>query len=308
MENRPIVDVLLGTFNGGKYLSEFLDSLLNQESVSINLIVSDDGSVDNTQDILKKFSKSFASFQMIKGPKKGAAQNYLDLLRLGQNEFTAFADQDDIWDSRHLINSVARLSGLNDVPALSYSAMREVYENNKKPERVWPQKHQIINLNSILFQNYARGCTIVLNRKAVVLLNSKSPIHVIMHDWWALQVVLSHGKIVFGEIPELIYRIHGANTIGVPGRLKSYRNFIRHLISGKWEPYGQAKEMLNQYGQTMNKSSHEILEDFLGLQKFSLKRIFVSLMRQNIYKEKIGNEISLRFALFLIPIATRNWK
>jgi glycosyltransferase involved in cell wall biosynthesis len=308
MSDKPNIDVLLGTFNGGRYLAEFLDSLLSQESVIVNLIVSDDGSTDDTRSILNEYRNKFEKFQFLDGPRKGAARNYSDLLRCGQNEFTAFADQDDIWDSNHLINSVDRLAQFKDVAALSYSAMREIYENSEKPERVWPQPHQIFDLNSIIFQNYARGCSIVLNKKAVDLINRKFPTHVIMHDWWALQVVFAHGRIVFGEIPELTYRIHDSNTIGIPNRWESYKTFIKHLIDGKWGPYGQAKELADQYGQTMDKSSLQILENFLILRNFSLKRTYNAFTSQVTYKEKITTEISLRFALFLIPIASRNWK
>ena len=308
MEHKPKVDVLLGTLNGEKYLAEFLESLLAQESVSINLIVSDDGSVDRTLDILGIYKDRFPSFQFVPGPKQGAAKNYLFLLRLVKNEFAAFADQDDIWDRGHLIKSIERMKNLNETPALSYSAMREVYENHKMPERIWPTKHSISNLNSILLQNYARGCSMVFNKKAVELITKITPKYLIMHDWWALQVIFTHGKILFGSNPELTYRIHESNSIGIPTRWNSYTNFIRELIVGKWGPFGQAKELNEIFGETMNEEARVILRHFLELQKFSLSRI-LSLFTQRIsFKEKIEYDVSFRFALFLIPIATRKWK
>jgi glycosyltransferase involved in cell wall biosynthesis len=308
LKNAPIVDVLLGTLNGEKYLSIFLESLLNQESVSVNLIVSDDGSVDQTLNILNEYKDKFQSFQLIAGRKKGAAQNYLSLLRLAQNDFVAFADQDDIWNSDHLINSIDRLKCGLDVPALSYSAMIETHENAKRPERIWPQEHEIKNLNSILIQNYARGCTIVLNRKAVNLINSVRPSQIVMHDWWVFQVIFTHGQLFFGRTPEIIYRIHSSNNIGIPTRWKSYRNFMRQLVTGKWGPFGQAQDLMNFYGETMNIASNKILKNFLASQLFSMRQV-ISLIAQRIYyKEGIVEEVSFRFALVLVPIATRNWK
>jgi glycosyltransferase involved in cell wall biosynthesis len=306
--NKPIVDVLLGTFNGEKYLSIFLESLLNQDSVSIRLIVSDDGSVDQTLNILKDYKDKFQSFQLIEGPKKGAAQNYLSLLRHVKHDFVAFADQDDIWNSNHLISSIERLKGHVGVPSLSYSAMKEIYENGTRQERVWPQAHQIENLKSILLRNYARGCTMVLNRKAVDLLNLVEPNQIVMHDWWALQVIFTHGKIVFGEKPEIIYRIHGSNSIGIPTRWHSYKYFARQLVVGKWGPFGQAQDLMNNFGETMNVSSRKILLDFLALQNFSIRKLLRTITQRDSFKEGIVDELRFRSALFLIPIASRNWK
>ena len=305
---KPVVDVLLGTYNGGKYLEEFLNSLIQQHDVSINLIVSDDGSTDKTIDILKLYKDRFPGFKLVRGPGKGAAQNYLSLLHYSQNRFAAFADQDDIWDSRHLINSVDRLNSYSDIPALSYSAAIEYYEDKKKPERIWPDRNQITNFDSILFKNYARGCTIALNKSAVDLINSRTPKHIVMHDWWALQVVFVHGEVIFAENPEVFYRIHDSNVIGVPHRWKSYRNFLKQLMLGKWGPMGQAMELNDLFGNSMDLELRLTLDEFLRLQRFSLRQIFKRISHKFFAKEEFVNEISLRFIVFLIPIAARNWK
>ena len=48
------IDILLATYNGEKYLKQQIDSILNQTYQNIRLIISDDGSQDNTREILKK--------------------------------------------------------------------------------------------------------------------------------------------------------------------------------------------------------------------------------------------------------------
>ena len=305
---KPVVDVLLGTYNGEKYLEEFLNSLIDQYGVSINLIASDDGSTDKTLDILELYKDKFLGFKLVNGPRKGAAQNYLLLLHYSQNRFVAFADQDDIWDSRHLINSVDRLNSHPDIPALSYTAVREVYESKIKSERIWPATDQIVNLNSILFRNYARGCTITLNKSAVDLVNSRSPKHIVMHDWWVLQVVFAHGQVIFSENPELLYRIHNSNNIGIPSRWKAYKDFLKQLIRGKWGPMGQARDLKNLFGDSMSSESRLILDEFIKLQNFSLKWVLKKVGPKFFAEEKIANEISARVVVLLIPIVARNWK
>ena len=50
-----MIDILLSTYNGEKYVEELLESLNNQTYKDFNVIVRDDGSTDRTLDIIKKY-------------------------------------------------------------------------------------------------------------------------------------------------------------------------------------------------------------------------------------------------------------
>lgn len=304
----PTVDVLLGTFNGEKYLVEFLDSVLKQEFVTLNLIVSDDGSTDSTLDILNKYKSKFNKFALVSGPKEGAARNYLSLLRLSNSDFVAFADQDDIWDANHLINSINRIKKEGTTPGLSYCAMREFNDTSGTTKRIWPAKDCILNLNSILLQNFARGCSIVMNRSAADLLNSSFPERLLMHDWWALLVVYTHGNVKFGSSPELTYRLHDSNLIGIPSSLRSRLNFLDQLSKGKWAPFGQALDLKEHFGRTMQVQDLVNLEKFLALKKFNLNSYLNFVLVKSRFKSASLENLGFKFIPFLIPFATRNWK
>ena len=60
------VTVLLSTYNGERYLREQLDSVLEQQNVQINILVRDDGSSDNTINILKQYDAKFTNFRYYK--------------------------------------------------------------------------------------------------------------------------------------------------------------------------------------------------------------------------------------------------
>ena len=304
----PAVDVLLGTFNGQKYLAEFLDSLLNQQFVSINLIVSDDGSTDSTLSILNDYKSKFNKFTLVSGPKEGAARNYLSLLKLSSSEYVAFADQDDIWDANHLIDSIHRLKNEDKTPALSYCAMREFDNASGRTIRIWPAKDSILNINSILLQNYARGCTIVMNRSAADLLNSINPKRLLMHDWWALLIIYTHGIVKFGFEPELAYRLHDSNQIGIPSPFRSRLNFLIQLSKGNWAPFGQALDLKEHFGRTMQPQDLLNLDKLLALKKFSLNSHLKFALSASRYKSASVDNLGLKSGTFLIPIATRNWR
>ena len=97
----PLICILMSTYNGGKFLSEQLESIDNQTHKNWRLVISDDGSSDNTLTIAKQFQDKWGSdrLEIRQGPQQGFCQNFLSMacdntIRAG---LYAFSDQDDIW-------------------------------------------------------------------------------------------------------------------------------------------------------------------------------------------------------------------
>ena len=310
IEGAPWIDVLLATFNSEKFLEELLDSLIAQTNVNISLIVSDDGSTDQTLEIIQRYSSYFLEFKLVTGPKNGPAKNFFSLLKLSTKEFAALADHDDIWDPDHLINSINRIKQNQNVPSLSYTSVRELNNSTGAITKIWPEKNYIKDLNSIMVQNFARGCTIVLNREAVELINTKTPENEAMHDWWILLVIATHGKVEFGQEPEITYRLHETNFSRLPkksGRLIFYAMTLAHVRTGKWAPYGQALELSRLYGPSMQAKDQRDLKLFLDLLKPTPKN-FKYIFSRKSFRNSIHEDLSFRFIFLLAPLMTRNWK
>ena len=102
-ENRneyPTVAVLMSTYNGEKYIKEQLDSIFNQKEVYVTLYVRDDGSTDNTLEIIKAYHNDIIllPFDENKGPGLSFMTLLYHVMSLStQYDYYAFADQDDIW-------------------------------------------------------------------------------------------------------------------------------------------------------------------------------------------------------------------
>jgi hypothetical protein len=167
----------------------------------------------------------------------------------------ALCDQDDIWHTDHLINSIIRLNKSED-PALSFSAVSEFNTQNPAKLKVWPNQFLTDNIISTATENYARGCTMVMNRQAVKYFQSNIPTNAIMHDWWILIVIRGVGKIFWTPRPEIDYRIHQMNFVGpTPTTKQLIFRMWKFIIDPKLKIIQQAREVLELYKPLM--TSHE---------------------------------------------------
>jgi glycosyltransferase involved in cell wall biosynthesis len=297
------IDVLLATYNGEKFLREFLESLLRQKNVKINLKASDDGSQDQTLEILHEYSQQFHSFKLLSGPSKGPGENFLFLLKHSTAEFAAFADQDDVWLPEHLSNSIFRLKN-KSTPAMTFASVKEFSSSVNELNRIWPTKLNIDNIANIAFENYARGCVIVLNSSAVKLINSKSPKYLIMHDWWILQVLMTCGEISFSSLPEVYYRIHNANF--TKRRYPQIFSFIQTLIRGNWKPILQLQSLYECYGSQMDQKNQKQLLKIINISHSRKNGFIYSLTSKERHRTGRVAEIKLRFGLIFTLWLLRN--
>jgi len=90
----PIVSVIIPTFNRGWIIKEAIDSVLNQAFESFELIVVDDGSTDNTLDILTEYKDRII---LIKQRNRGVSAARNRGMDAASGRFIAFLDSDDLW-------------------------------------------------------------------------------------------------------------------------------------------------------------------------------------------------------------------
>lgn len=219
-----MIAILLTTYNSHHYIRELLDSLLRQTCKEWQLEVRDDGSTDDTMNIIQDYAQRDARIHVRHDSKKrGAKDGFLWLLENTEAEYFMFCDHDDVW--------------LEDKIECTWSAMREgEKENPCKPCLVhtdlcvvdqdlqelhpsyWAFCHfrekQFSSKYFHLFYNNVTGCTMMLNKKAKDV-SLPYPQETQMHDSWVTAAVLWRGgTIVNVAKPTILYRQHGDNTIG----------------------------------------------------------------------------------------------
>lgn len=211
------IEILLGAFNGEKYLPDQLKTISAQRHCKWSLTVSDDGSSDKTVEIAKRFKKTVPNRVTIKpGPCKGTAKNYLQLLEHAEPGCdVALADQDDLWLPGKLVRAQGIISNFPKNQPVVYAGRAYVLRQNKMLQP--PKTSSIIpSFQNSLVQNVLAGNTIFMNAEAVRLIRNHLPkTHPPYHDWWIYALLTAVGaRVLIDKIPQVIYRQHEHAQLG----------------------------------------------------------------------------------------------
>ena len=240
------VFVLLATYNGAEFLSEQIQSMQGQTFSNWTLLVRDDGSEDNTRDLLEKLAAKDKRIRCIHDTRGslGAAKNFGELMRVAlieDAEVIFFSDQDDVWLSTKMMEQIDALDKLEklhgrETPILVYSDL-EVVDRWLQPIHHSFMRYQGLTheaqcpVRVLLTQNFVTGCATVINR-SLLKLSLPLPDGVVMHDWWLALCAAACGQI--GHLPNatLRYRQHDSNQIGAQ-RIPAMIN-LSSLRSRRW--------------------------------------------------------------------------
>lgn len=122
----PLVRIVIPTYNRANLLAEALETVIAQSFTDFEAVVVDDGSVDNTQDILKKFVTRDSRIRFLRQENCGVAKaKNRAISEPGNYRYVAFLDSDDLWHPQHLENSVEVLMRQPEV-ALVFSRIESI--------------------------------------------------------------------------------------------------------------------------------------------------------------------------------------
>lgn len=287
------VDILLGTYNGERFLPELLKSLEEQTFKDWNLIARDDCSKDNTKKILLDFKNKHPDNVFIIeeiATNLGACKNFLKLLEFSKGEYILFCDQDDVWLPNKLEVMLDKAKEIEkrypDIPFLIHSDLRVVDEGLREiAPSFW--KYQFIRpdycntLPKLLITNSVTGCATLINKKLKELI-IPAPDNIVMHDWWCALVTSAFGKIFWIPDRLVLYRQHGTNDVGAKAWNFSY--IIRKAISfynrdallkGFYMTVKQAETFYGRYKHILDPEKEKIVKAYINLdqQNFFRKRL-----------------------------------
>jgi len=237
MSDPLCVSILLATYNGAAYLPEQLDSLFAQTHRDWRLLVRDDCSTDATAEILAGYQEKYPGIISIvpnEGARLGACRNFGMLLEHAEAPYVMFCDQDDVWLPDKIEVTLAAMKPLEEefgteTPLLVHTDLKVVDERlSPLGDSLWQYMgstpERLTCINRVLMQNFATGCTVMIN-KALRDLAMPIPAGARMHDWWLALVATAFGRVAAVARPTILYRQHGKNDSGAVRW-----NFVREVI------------------------------------------------------------------------------
>jgi glycosyltransferase involved in cell wall biosynthesis len=308
-ENTPHICILMATYNGKSFIAEQLQSIEEQSYKNWRLIISDDGSSDDTLSIAKQFQQKWESgrLEIRQGPQQGFCQNFLSMAcdTTIQADLYAFSDQDDVWMSDKLERAVSYFDKSNEsqLPR-AYGTRTQIVDDALKPLGLSPEFTLPSSFRNALVQSISGGNTQVFNSVAKQLLEQAGPQKVISHDWWLYQLVKGAGGIFYYDpVPSLLYRQHSNAILGSNNSLKSRVGRLRYVLNGRFKHWNDINyTALCNIRHLLSRDNQDILDIFGRFRGAHLKDRIRLLEVCGLYRQTWRGTLSLWLAVIINKI------
>tara|TARA_S200000501_G_scaffold347835_1_gene362550 strand:+ start:483 stop:1328 length:846 start_codon:yes stop_codon:yes gene_type:complete len=262
ISKNPKVQILMATCNGEKFLRGQLDSIVNQEYNFWELLIHDDGSIDDTIQILKEYKNNYPKQIKLLIDQKifsSASKNFFHLIKHRSKKANLYClcDQDDIWHKSKLRLIIERYNEQDEKnPILIHSDLSLVDSKGKLLEKshnkLIKNQKNIITKETTLYYNPVPGCAMCINSALADRLSYCQ--NMVMHDWWILlYAVHKNTPILYIKLPLVKYRQHSKNVLGYK-KINIFILIIRLIfklpryIKNVKKAYSQSKQFYDQSG------------------------------------------------------------
>lgn len=167
---QPLVSVILPTYNRAEYLPRAMESVLSQSYKNLELIVVDDGSTDNTREVVNAYQDTRIRY-MRTPSNRGVAAARNAGIRRASGEYIAFQDSDDKWLPGKLEKQVRALTQAEPDVGMVYHIMSRKYENGETryiPDAKVPQSRRSGQIFENLLTENIIGAPTLCVRKSVL--------------------------------------------------------------------------------------------------------------------------------------------
>lgn len=160
--NIPLVSAIIPVYNGSNYLAKAIDSILNQTYTNIEILVIDDGSTDNTWEIIQSYGEKVHGYHKSNGGVSSAL-NY-GIAKMNGDWF-AWLSHDDFWHPQKIEKQIKLLLANPNVN-MCYTGFNIIDENDNLLSEypgIWYKKG--IDLRTMLLHgSYIQGITVLINK------------------------------------------------------------------------------------------------------------------------------------------------
>jgi len=212
MTNFPKVSVVMPVYNGEKYLEESIDSILNQTFTDFEFIIVNDGSSDQSEEIIRNCQKKDDQIHLITNPNNlGIAEATNVGISYACGEYIALMDQDDISMPERLEKEVDFLDSHPDISVVGANSIRLDEDGNQYTRRDLLETPGLIRWG-LLFRNQIQNPTAMIRKALFLESNLKYENFMPSQDYNFWLRISNSYKFANLQDNYLLHRLHGSNA------------------------------------------------------------------------------------------------
>jgi teichuronic acid biosynthesis glycosyltransferase TuaG len=254
LEN-PFFSIIMPAYNAADYITEAIESVIAQEFLNWELLVIDDGSTDETQEIVNGFIEKDTRVKLYSQPNQGLAGARNTGLRNAKAEWIAFLDSDDIWLPQKL---QVQYKTLQSVKAdVVFSNGYTLFEGNLKPgiyhfEVLYGLFSGDTAYKELLKQNFIPVLSVIVNRLWIERIGLQDEDVTSGSEDWDYWLRLAKAGATFYGIEErlFIYRVHknGMSAKNLRQSQSSYEVLLKNYDGDILSPEEKSSFIKRQLG------------------------------------------------------------
>lgn len=240
-ESLPLVSVVIPTFNRANIVTNAIESVLNQTYKNTEIIIVDDGSTDNTRELLLTYKDKIRYVNKTNG---GASSARNLGIKQARGEYIAFLDSDDIWLPTKIEKQINVIKENNDMGIV----ITEIEFIGEAGRRNYSRFRRILPYDGFMFEHFLKNpqitCSCILIRKNILdkvgvfdeSLNTGEDIDLMLRILSIFKIAVIEEPLVFylKKSDSLSRRLFTGNRVRVFNKIKSYlplmNKKIKHII------------------------------------------------------------------------------
>ena len=313
------VNIILCTYNGERFLPALLDSVFAQTYGNIDIFARDDGSKDDTKEILKRYAEKNTDTVRLHIVEDelgnlGYSRNFMRTMRAsGDADYYCFCDQDDVWLPDKVARAVSAMEKESQDQCLLYSSNYDVCDRDLNvigaSHPLTPFEELDVGKSLSLYDGgWMLGFTLVMNRKLKETAFDNNAEQIYSHDIWVQAVAVGfQGKLLTDDKVTVHFRRH-ENTTSI-AESKVNRSFLEawkyrlNEFLGNGKMFQSVRNGINTYASVYENTLPRS-KDRLFLKRFAdhgdgKKHIFGKLFYPHRMKKSLVVELAWRFAILM---------
>lgn len=311
------INIVMSTYNGEQFLAEQIDSIQQQTFKDWQLLIRDDGSSDQTPEIIKSFVAQDPRIVFINEYDRenfGVIKNFFTLIKHDKADYYFFSDQDDVWLEDKLETMLAAARQYPDqLPLMVYTDLCVVDQNLQvmNQSMIRSQSHHAnTELVQELTENTVTGGVAMINHALAERWRTLD--NIIMHDWYLAVLATAIGKLVYIDQPGELYRQHDNNVLGArtfTKRLKTWLSGPSKMLEKYWwlihASQAQADKILQE--NELGDEQEAVIRNYIALERLPLSQRIRVLRQYKYAKNKWFHTMIFRL-LIMTRIGNKNNK